>query len=347
MAIDWTRGYQVAAWRLFQVNRDTWADGDEVGGLYSATVNSDAEDPTIQHADLTVDAAVGERLESGYYRIAMTAQQGGETERVDVATLLCESTSDIVDRGYAARTVVGQSVLHPASTDKLAIGSYAPSGVDGAEYAAELLRASINAPVVVQGSFTLDSPVVFDGCSVLDAVRLILKAGSFALHIDGYGRVVISPAITEPALILDNAGARLLQPTISRSLDYSGVPNVYRVTQGTQMVEVVNDDPSSPTSTVTRGWRNVETEDNPIRVNGETLGGYAERMLEEKSTVPDSRTYAREWWPDVYVGSLVRGTIASVGIDGLFRVDSQRFTCDKGITVEEQASREVVTWQRG
>lgn len=347
MAIDWTRGYRVAAWRLFRVNRGTWADADEVGGLYSATINSDAEDPTIQHADLIVDVPVGERFESGYYRIAMTAQQGGETERVDVATLLCESTSDIVDRGYAALTVVGQSVLYPASTDKLAIGSYAPSGVDGAEYAAELLRASINAPVIVQGHFTLDNHVVFDGCSVLDAARLVLRAGGFAIRIDGYGRVIIAPAITEPSLILDNAGARLLQPYVARSLDYSGVPNVYRVTQGAQVAEAVNDDPDSPTSTVTRGWRAVEVEDNPIRVNGETLGGYAERMLEEISTVPDSRTYTREWWPDVHVGSLVRGAIASVGIEGLFRVDSQRLTCDKGITVEEQASREVRTWQRG
>ena len=347
MAIDWTRGYRVAAWRLFRVNRDTWADGDEVGGLYSATVNSDAEDAVIQHADLTVDSAVGERLESGYYRIAMTAHQGGEVERVDVATLLCESTSDVVDRGYAALTVVGQSVLYPASTDRLALGSYAPSGVDGAEYAADLLRASINAPVVVQGSFTLDRHVVFDGCSVLDAARLVLQAGGFALRIDGYGRVIIAPAITEPALILDNAGARLLQLSISRSLDYSEVPNVYRVTDGAQMVEVTNDDPSSLTSTVTRGWRSVVAEDNPVRVNGETLRGYAERMLEKKSTVLDSRTYTREWWPDVHVGSLVRGTIASVGIDGLFRVDSQRLTCDKGITVEEQASREVMTWRRG
>lgn len=346
MAIDWTRGYAVIAWRLFKVNRETWADGDEIGGLYSATINNDVEDELIQIGDLVIDAAVGESLESGYYRIAMTARQGGEIERVDVATLLCESTSDEIDRGYSALTVAGQSVLYPASRDTLAAGSYAPRGVDGVEYAADMLRASINAPVSTTGSFTLDQHVVFDGCSVLDAVRLVLDAGGYTLRIDGYGRVSVSPSISEPALILDNAGARLLQPGVSRSLDYSEIPNVYRVTHGTETVEAVNDDPNSPTSTVSRGWRSITYDDNPVRVNGETLMSYAERKLEESSIVPDTRTYTREWWPDVHAGSYVRGTIASVGIDGLFRVDSQQLTCDKGITVQEQASREVYTWQR-
>lgn len=345
MAIDWTKGYSVVAWRIFRVNVDTWADGDEIGGLTSATINSDAKDQLIQHADLVLDAPVGNRLESGYYRIAMTARQGGEIERVDVATMLCESTNDTVDKGFAALTVSGQSVLYPA-LEPLAIGSYAPKGVNGAEYAAEILRATINAPVTVDGGFSLDQHVIFDECSALDAVRLVLDAGIFALRINGRGEVTISPRITEPSLILDSANARLLQPSISRSLDYSEVPNVYRVRQGIEVVEAVNDNPNSPTSTVARGWRKVEYDDNPMRVNGETLGGYADRMLEERSIVPDTRTYTREWWPDVYVGSLVRGTIASVGVDGLFRVDSQQLTCDKGITVQEQASREVYTWQR-
>lgn len=346
MAIDWTRGYSAIAWRLFQVNPDTWADGDEVGGLFSATINSDVNDQLIQYGDLTIDTAVGERLDPGYYRIAMTARQGGEIERVDVATLLCESTSDVIDKGYAALAVGGQSVLYPASTDQLIAGSYAPQGVNGADFAADLLRAAINAPVTADGAFSLDQHVIFDGCSPLDAARLVLNAGGFALRINGRGEVHISPKIAEPALILDNANARLLQPSISRSLDYSQIPNVYRVTQGTETVEAVNDDPNSPTSTVARGWRMVECDENPVRVNGETLGGYADRMLEEKSIALDTRTYTREWWPDVHVGSYVRGTVASVGIDGLFRVDSQQLTCDKGITVQEQASREVYTWRR-
>ena len=346
MAIDWTRGYSVIAWRMFGVNRETWADGDEVGGLFSATINGDVKDQLIQHGDIVIDAAVGDRLDPGYYRIAMTARQGASVERVDIATLLCESTSDAVDRGNAALAVVGQSVLYPASADSIMAGSYAPKGVDGAEFAAGLLRASINAPVTVEGGFSLDQHVVFEGCSVLDAARLVLDAGGYLLSVNGRGEVSIRPRMTEPMLVLDNANARLLQPSVSRSLDYSQIPNVYRVTQGTETVEAVNDDPNSPTSTVTRGWRKVELDENPIRVNGETLGGYADRMLEERSIVPDTRTYTREWWPGVYVGSYVRGTIASVGIDGLFRVDSQQLTCDKGITVQEQASREVYTWQR-
>ena len=347
MAIDWTSGYSVAAWRLFSVNRQTWADGPEVGGLVSAAVNSSASDDLIQRATLSVDMDVGRTLAPGYYRLAMTAEQGGETERVDICTVLCEAVGDVVDRGVSTLDVTGLSVLYPASVQSLAAGSYVPMGVDGPSYMADMLRATINAPVNVIGAFTVDRHVVFDQrTSVLAAVRTVLDAGGYTLAIDGRGEVTISPRPSTVTLTLDNASARLLHPSISRRLDHSEVPNVYRTTYGGELAQAVNDDPNSVTSTVMRGWVSRVDDDDPIPVGGETLQAYVERMLEERSTVSDTRTYTREWWPGVTVGSLVQGTIASVGIDGIFRVDSQQLSCGKGITVQEQSSREVRTWQR-
>ena len=347
MAIDWTRGYSVAAWRLFSVNRQTWADDAEVGGLVSASVNADSTDELVQRATLSVDVDVGRTLAPGYYRLAMTAEQGGETERVDVATVLCEAVGDAIDRGVSTLDVTGLSILYPASVQTLAAGSYVPMGVDGPSYVADMLRATINAPVEVIGSFTVDRHVVFsEQTSVLTAVRTVLDAGGFALTIDGRGTVTIAPKATTVALVLDNASARLLHPSISRRLDYSGVPNVYKVTYNGESAQATNDDGDSLTSTVTRGWVSKVEDTDPILVGGETLQSYADRMLEEKSTVSNTRTYTREWWPNVMVGSLVHGTIASVGIDGIFRVDSQQLACGKGITVQEQSSREVRTWQR-
>ena len=78
----------------------------------------------------------------------------------------------------------------------------------------------------------------------------------------------------------------------------------------------------------------------------ETLTAYAQRRLEEESMVYDVRTYTREWWPDIFPFSVVRGSLASVDLDGDLRVVSQTLTCGLGITVEEQSRRETYTWRR-
>lgn len=343
--IDWTRGYRVTAWRLFRVNPDTWADSGEVGGMVSATVSRTEEDEQDRGTvSLTSDARG--RFEQGWHRIAMTASQSGSIERVDVATLWLDSTGGELNRGASLVTVNGSSVLHPCASETLETGSYAPRGVDGAEYAADLIRSTTPAPVVVEGSFTIDEHVVFDsGATALSAARLVLDAGNFIMQVDGRGVVHIHPRPSDPVLVLDASKARLMQPSVTYTLDYSEVPNRYIAEDESASARSVNDDPNSPTSTVSRGWVKDIRDTSPIRVNGETLTAYTARRLMEESTVHDTRSYTREWWPDVHPGSIVRGTVATVGEDGLFRVESQQIDCNKGITVQESSYREVVLWQ--
>lgn len=346
--IDWSAGYS-SSWRLFRVDPATWADAEQVGGVTSVRVERDGsgDAPTIERGSLSFDVGVGERIATGYYRLALTATQGGATERVDVATLLCESGTGTADRGVVPMDVTGRSVLHPASTEHLTAGSYAPMGYDGARYAAELLRGSINAPVrVAEGaSFTLDQHVVMDaGCSVLAAAWLVLRAGGRVLSIDGRGEVTVLPMPDEPALTLDSAKARLMHAGVTQGVDLSGVPNRYVAVDGTLVATATNDDPTSETSTVARGFVSDVVDRSPKRVNGETLDAYARRRLAELSTVTEVREYSREWWPDVAPFSIVRGSLASVGLDGDMRVMRQSLTCGNGIVVEESAEREVSAW---
>ena len=345
---DWTEGYS-STWRVFRVDRDTWADAELVEGVVAVSVERtcDEDSPTLERGTMTVDIAPNATFSEGYYRIAMTAMQDGTAERVDVATLLCSSSEGDVNRGNDARDVQGRSVLYPASRTELESGSYAPAGIDGVRYVAGLLRATINAPVETEGSFVLDEHYVFDnGSTVLAAAWKVLDAGSYVLQIAGDGTVRVVPKPTEPSLVLDRAHARLLHPNVHHRLDYSEVPNRYKVNDNGTEVVAVNDDPNSVTSTVYRGWTLDARDDSPARVNGETLDAYANRKLEEASMVYDSRTYSREWWPDVYPHSVVRGSLSSVMLDGDLRVVSQSLTCGKGIVVEEEARREVYTWQR-
>lgn len=349
MAIDWTRGY-TSEWRAYLVDPRTWADSGRAVGVTSLAVERtcDGDAPLLESASLSVDAAPGEGFARGWWRVAMHATQGGETERVDVCTVYVESGGGTVERGVDSLDVTGRSVLYPASRRRLALGSYAPSGADGAAWAASLLSDSgVCAPIVVEGGFRLDDQVTFDGCTALKAAWLVLRAGGFCLRIAGDGTVYVGPEPTEPALELDRARARLLHDGLSHDLDLSDVPNRYEATNGTEVAVALNDDPASETSTVRRGYvHDAARDDSPTRVNGETLQAYAERRLEEESTVYDVRQYEREWWPGVRPGDVVRCSLGEFGLDGDLRVVRQSLACGLGIVVTEEARKEVATWRR-
>lgn len=341
--IDWTRPY-VARWRVFRVDRDTWADGEAVGGVDSVSVRRDATGaaPLVESGTLR---ATGPALADDYHRVVMTAEQGGQYERVEVATLLLDATGGTRRRGADERESVGHSVLWPAHATRMPEGAYVPRGADGAAYAARLLRSCCHAPVEVEGGFALADDVTHElGCRVLEAVWSVLRAGGHTIQLAGDGTIRVLPLPTEPALTLDQAHAVLLDDGISRELDWSGVPNRYMAVEGRASAVAVNDDPASPTSTATRGFFVDEVDDSPIRVGGETLAAYARRRLAELSVAEDERTYVRRWWPGVTTDSVVRGSIASAGLDGDMRVRSQSLECGRGIQVTERAALEVRAW---
>lgn len=346
MAIDWTRGYS-ATWRAYAVDPVTWADSYQIGGFDSATISREMTDdaPALESGTMSLTRPVGEGWDEGYVRLAMLAEQGGDHERVDVCTLLCSSATGTVDRDADQLELSGRSVLHPASVALMERGAYVPKNADGAQWAADALIDVLHAPVHVSGSFTLSDHVVIDlGSSVLEAVWMVLRAGGFTLRIDGRGEVTVRKRQTEPALQLDRVRANLLQPSVSHTLDWSEVPNRYVAIDGGRVAIATNSDPDSPTSTVTRGYRHDVVDTSPTLVDGEGLQAYAYRMLEELSTIPDTRSYLREWWPDVTVGDVVRATMPSQGIDGDMRVMRQQLDCTHGIVVTEEAEMEVKAW---
>lgn len=329
-------GY-AARWRVFAVNRETWADAGELSGVQSMRVSRDASTPLLESGSMVVMG----RIDPGYYRITMLVG----TERVEVATLYFALSEWENDRGAEACDLVGYSVLKPAEGQVMARGAYAPAGCDGAELAADLLRGCIAAPVEVDGSFTLDAHVVFDaGSRVIDAVRLLLDAGGFIIQISGDGTVRIMPKPTEPALALDRDAMGILQCRVTGKSDVSEVRNRWFAADGSSVAVAANDDPDSPTGYQAVGYWNDGYDDSPVRVNGETLEAYAARRLAEQSVIVEERRYTREWVEGVYPGSIVRGSLGGHGLYGDMRVTAQSIECDKGVTVEETVEHEERTW---
>lgn len=336
MAFDWGGGY-AAQWRVRRVNPDTWVGVDTLNGVDSVSIDR-ACDSTIESGRIVATIQNGESIDEGWYRIEMLALRGYEYERLSIATLLLSATESVFERGSQRVTLIGRSVLAPASQRIFTDGEYAPKGIDGAAFVSDLLRECTPAPVVVHGSFTLDDYIVFDlGSTYLTAIWEILDAAKWCMQIRGDGTIDILPLPSEPALVLDSAGAGLLMPSVNVSADSTEVPNVVIVTNGIETVTAVNDDPTSPTSTVSRGRRVEQLIQNPVRVNGETLNAYANRMLAELSMVEHSYNYQREWWPDVLPYSIVRGRLSSSGLYGDLRVKSQSLACGAGVLVSETA----------
>ena len=342
--MDWSRTY-AAHWRVHAVIPSTWADGELITGVDSVSVTRDAtgDAPLVDSGTVTVTNAT---IPRGYYRVVMIAEQDGEIERVEVATLELVRTGGSVDHGVPTDKVEARSVLYPASTYELSPGQYAPAGSDGAEYAASLLRLNCVAPVVVDGGgFALASGVVPEqGASALDLAWQVARAGGYRITTDGHGTIHVGPRPTKPALLLNRAHAALLQPKVDYSDDLSDIPNRYRVWEGIAYAQATNTDPSSPTSYANVGYWIDESETNPVRVGGETLDAYAVRMLAERSVVRRERTYRRKWWPNVGPGDVVRGSLATVRLEGDLRIERQQYACGAGISVTERASMEVSTW---
>lgn len=333
--MDWRRSYS-AAWRIFRVNRDTWADGEQIAGFDSVSVTRTAGGNLLESGSLEITG----NLEPDYYRIVMTSDQGGDMSRVDIATLLFDVKGSAANYGTETQSADGYSVLYPASTTTITNGEYAPAGVDGAAYAGRLLADAINAPVVVDGSFTLNEHIVHEfGSYVLDAVWAVLNAGGYVIQIDGRGVVYIRPKPTEPTLILDSTNMRLLTNGAERTSDISAIPNRYIVITDDLRTMAVNNDPDSTVSTASRGYYVDMVDTSPTPVNGETYSAYASRRLREVSVLEEEYSYEREYFPGAYLYSMIKASLP--GLSGDLRITSQTVHCGKGITIDEKAVKEV------
>lgn len=345
--IDWTKSYE-SVWRVFRVDASTWSDAEQVRGVDSISVTRSCatDKPMLESGSMTI---TGDAFERGYYRVVMNAVQGAQSQRVDIATLLCESTKNTSNYGTRQFSVSCNSVLYPASTQSVLDGLYVPAGANCAEFAASMLRSCVKAPVNVMGDgYTLTEHYWFEfGTRILDAVWTLLNLGGYVLQIDGRGEIAVKPQPTESALTLDGANVALLGAAVTNVMDTSDVPNRYIAKSDRAVVIAVNNDPDSPVSTIARGYYYDEVDDSPATIGTETLADYAVRRLEELSTgISDVRTYTREYYPDVYPGDLITGTLDSIGVNGTMRVVNQSLTCNQGVTVSEQAAKEVKLWQQ-
>lgn len=336
--MDFARAY-TASYEVARVDVGTWSAVERVTDVSSFSITRSCTEsvPMLETASMEV----GESFEDGWHRLSLVAEQNGK-ERFNLGVFLFERSGSTYDHGTRTSKAVGYSVLKPSNDILLPSGTYAPMGVNGAEFAASLLRETTPAPVSVYGSFTLSNNVVFDvGMSSLAAAWAVLDAGGFCIQLSGDGTVNIMRMPDDPSIELSRLNSSLLVPGVSDDENLASVPNRYYAVESGEIAVAVNDDPASVVSYPSRG-RWVDTVDtSPKRVNGETLTAYARRMLNAASTVTRKVTYSREYDPEVFPFSVVRGSMPDMGLDGDMRVLSQSLDCSHNIIVNETAGQVV------
>ncbi|MBR3159521.1 MAG: hypothetical protein IKF14_10525 [Atopobiaceae bacterium] len=335
--MNWAKSY-AASFTLNPVDTLTWAD---IGAVPLATAiitrTADGDAPELESATLE---CIGD-FEPGYHRVVMIAEQDGETERVEVATLWVGRSSETVDHGFERQSLDGRSVLIPAELAVVARGEFAAKGADGAAKAASMLADCLHAPVSVEGSFRLDDHFDFEPEStVLEAVWSLLHAGGFCMQVDGHGTVHIRPIPTEPAFLANADNAGIIQPGVTRSTSNALPVNRYIAVEGEQVAVAEN---HTGTGRFERFGIWVDHYDTaPVRTDGESLERYAYRRGVEEGTVEETWGYDRRYVPGVYPFDIIRGTLPDMMGD--MRVKTQTITAGHGLMVAETACREVDTW---
>ena len=131
----------------------------------------------------------------------------------------------------------------------------------------------------------------------------LIGNAKYRFDLDELGRILFAPkqdtASMQPVYTYDDGNSSILLPEITMNHDLYNVPNAVEVSysNGREHYEarVVNDDPNSPVSTVSRGWEVLHRETNPSMTGDPTnsqVQEYARLLLQQLSTVEHTISYS-------------------------------------------------------
>jgi hypothetical protein len=187
-------------------------------------------------------------------------------------------------------------------------------------------------------------------------LRDLISNANYIFDLDEMGRILFAPkqdtASLQPVWTYDDGNSSILYPELSIDHDMYGIPNVVEVIYSNGGVSyyerVVNDDPNSPISTVSRGREILHRITNPNMIAVPTasqLKQYAEQTLRDMSTLEYQVSYKHAYCP-VRIGDCVRLNYKRAGLTNVkAKVISQSIKCEPGCPVDEKAVFTVKLWR--
>lgn len=350
---DWTSSMQ-QTFEYYVVDPESWKDIKLLDTVKSCSITRDAEAETLGSASFDISESVGER----YIRVYLVTIQNGIKEKYPLGTFLVQTPSSSFNGKTKDVVMDAYTPLLELKENQPPLGYTVLKNEDIMSIAYRLTRDSARAPVVETESKTkLFYDFVADPNDTwLSFLTDLIANAKYNFDLDEMGRILFSPrqdtASLQPVWTFDDGNSSILYPDMSMDHDLYGIPNVVEVIyssgSNSYYSKVINDDPNSPTSTVSRGREIVYRVTDPDVIGDPTqnqIQEYAERLLRELSSLEYTVTYTHGYCP-VRVGDCVRLNYERAGFTDIkAKVISQDISCEPGCPVTEKAVFTTKLWR--
>ncbi len=350
---DWTKSMQ-QTFEYYVVDPDTWGNASKLDCVTECTVEWDGESATFGSASISCT----ETLDECYIRAYLITIQNGVKESYPLGTFMVETPSDTFDGRNHTISLDAYTPLLELKDNSPPLGYSIPKGENIMNYGVRLSRENCRAPVVpVSSTETLSNDFVAETDEAwLSYISDLVACAKYQPSLDEMGRILFAPvqdiASLQPVWTYNDDNSSLLYPDVSLERDMYGIPNVvevlYSTSSGFYYAKVVNDDETSPISTVRRGREIVHRVANPTFAGNPTqsqVEEYARQTLRNLSSFEYRVSYSHGYCPP-RIGDCVRLNYKRAGlIDVKAKVVSQSIKCVPGCPVSETAVFTVKLWK--
>ena len=351
--IDWTKSMS-QTYEFYLVDPNTWGDAKRIEAVTKCSIDRDRSSQTLGSA--TIDCT--ENLGECYIRAYLIAVQNGFCRKEPLGTFLVQTPSINFDGKSTSISLDAYSPLIELKGTMPPIGYSLLKGQNVMNAASIICREKMRAPVVPASSTdTLESDFV----SNLDDTWLtfnsdLIANAKFRFGLDEMSRVIFEPeqdiASLQSVWTYDDDNSSILYPAIANERDLYGIPNVVEVVYtsdvGYKFSRIINDDPNSPVSTVTRGREVTYRDSNPSFTGvptQEQIDNYAMQQLRNLSCLEHKITYKHAYCP-VRIGDCVTLNYKRAGLENVrAQVISQTIDCTTGCPVSETAVYTTKLWR--
>lgn len=349
---DWTKSMQ-QTFEYYIVDPNTWKDIKKIDKVISSTIDWDSDSNTLGSASINVDDVLGEC----YVRIYMITIQNRLRERIPLGTFLVQTPSVTFDGKTKTSNVTAYTPLIELTEKKPPIGYYIAKDEKAMKKSYQLTSEYLRAPVVepIDSEPLTYNFVASDDDTWLSFISDLANTVNNSLSLDELGRVIFKPIqdleSMTPTYTYNDDNSSILFSDITIDRDLYGIPNVVEVIYSNSdnyfATRVVNDDPNSPTSTVSRGREiihRVTDADIVTDQNGTQVMEYANRLLKQLSSVEYEVKY-KHGYCGVSVSDCVRLNYTRAGLHNVkAKVISQSIECIPGCPVTETAVISMNLW---
>lgn len=350
---NWLESMQ-RTYEYFIVDPNSWRDMRRILNVKSCSIERDSEADTLGSAAIDTADMLGEC----YVRAYLVTVQNGIRERHPLGTFLVQTPKFDFDGKAPTSTADAYTPLLELKENPMPIGYSVLKGENVMDAAYRITRERIRAPVVKPSCTT---KLYGDFVANLDDTGLsfisdFIVSAKHELALDEMGRVLFAPvqdiASLQPVWTYTDDNSSILRPEISIESDLFGIPNVVEVVYSDDKTyftaRAVNDDPNSPTSTVSRGREILSRFTDTSSIGNPTenqLQEYAENLLRKLSVVECTVTYTHGYCP-VRLGDCVRINYTRTGFEDIkAKVIRQSIKCTSDCLVTETARFTKQLWR--